>query len=423
MKEPLKNHLIVPLYDLNDALPCDLLKKWWDEIETWAGLLGISPNEVAATFKQKPHRLTDDQGYCLAKYRRRILAQLEANNVEYLHLCALEPEWEYKAWDVSFNAKVGWIDDSTICSSEVTLESLDRANGVSALAFAEEALRRGRGYVAAKYGFATIMPRKFMPGGYAIGLASGNLPDELNYDCNAWMDSGKECDRTLRNVYGYNILNVNHLETPIGQQPLGEWVKASRERGRIEPLGDKLFLWTFQQGDDQKDFLTWDYPPVVAVREELKKYSIFPWQKLAEEMGVMVGVASAAEVNNGSLFAELAAQGGEVLQGGAGLPIQEFDKVDVIVHRTDGGVDLAIVTTGPLDDDMETRLLLLSKVQHYLEYINSKEFKREFKNPPAEKTNIVIRCPSSPSAKAAAMIDEMKSLVKRHRARLVVEVE
>ena len=80
-----------------------------------------------------------------------------------------------------------------------------------------------------------------------------------------------------------------------------DWIKASGgRRGRIEPLeggsweGGSLeghsreggipggrFLWTFQEGDDQEEYLHWDYAPVVAVREELKKFKIFPWQSLA----------------------------------------------------------------------------------------------------------------------------------------------
>jgi len=128
------------------------------------------------------------------------------------------------------------------------------------------------------------MPKLFMAGGYAIGLASGELPEDMIDDCNAWSRfSGKECDRTLRNVYGCNILNAKHLNISVGDQRLDDWIEGSAGRGHVEPLGDGLFLWTFQEGDDQDAFLKWDYPQVVQVREELKRHDIFPWQQFRRE--------------------------------------------------------------------------------------------------------------------------------------------
>ena len=61
---------------------------------------------------------------------------------------------------------------------------------------------------------------------------------------------------------------------------------AAGGRGRIESMGKGQFIWTFQEGDDKKAFLAWDYPPVVRVREELKQYEIFPWQKLIRQQQI-----------------------------------------------------------------------------------------------------------------------------------------
>jgi len=91
------------------------------------------------------------------------------------------------------------------------------------------------------------------------------------------------CGEVVRNVYGYNILNAKHLELAVGRQKLREWIADADYRGRIEPLDDGLFLWTFREGDDQEAFLYWRYPPVVRVREELMKHHLFPWQRLLEE--------------------------------------------------------------------------------------------------------------------------------------------
>ena len=166
------------------------------------------------------------------------------------------------------------------------MERLGHVPSVSAPGFTERMAYHGRSYLSVKYGFAVTMPRRFMPGFYAEGTASGELPEDLSWDASAWGHYSDhkpwraECDRTLRNVYGYNILNARHLDIPVGCRRLEDWLKASSGRGRLEPLGEDLFLRTFQEGDDHEAFLAWDYAPLVRVREELKRYDIFPWQRL-----------------------------------------------------------------------------------------------------------------------------------------------
>jgi len=134
--------------------------------------------------------------------------------------------------------------------------------------------------IATGYGFATTMPQDFMPAGYAIGLACGGAPEQFIYDANAWRRyARKECDKSLRNVFGYNILNDAHLTLDVQGSPLTSWVSAGPERGQIQALSDGLHLWTFQEIDPH-GYLQWDCPAVVAARQQLKNHKLFPWQRL-----------------------------------------------------------------------------------------------------------------------------------------------
>jgi hypothetical protein len=77
--------------------------------------------------------------------------------------------------------------------------------------------------------------------------------------------------------------------------------------------------------------------------------------------------------------------------------IYDVDKLDIMAERKDGGVELYIVSTGPLDDSQNTQTLLLDKIQNYLSYINSDEFKKEFPNITKDKTWIILKMKEEPS--------------------------
>ena len=254
-------------------------------METWANELKVPLNEISEEFRQKTKGLVSHNGYKLAKYQNRFAEQLEVNNMEGLELMRLWPEGGYRTADWDFIGLYGR-DRSTDTRFVVGID-VDRLRdlpGASPQGFSQEVIGRSRRYLNAQYGLAVSMPRLFMAGGYAIGLPSRELPDDMGWDTNAWSRfSAKECDHTLRNVYGHNILNAKHLDIAVGGQRLEDWIKASNEHGRFEPLGERLFLWTFQEGDDQGAFFAWDYPPVVRVREELMRYEVFPWQRLVRQ--------------------------------------------------------------------------------------------------------------------------------------------
>ncbi len=282
----MRTQIVVSLYGELVGPASAALRDWWNETEAWATALKVPPNEISGGFKQKPKGLVTHNGYTLARYRSRFVQQLDRANIEYLALMRVWPKGGYRTSDWDFFGLYG-PDDSAgaVFTVGVDIARLHEVPDASSYGFSQEAVHRSSRYLNPRYGFAVAMPRLFMAGGYAIGLASGELPEDMIDDCNAWSRfSGRECDRTLRNVYGFNVLNAKHLDISVGDQRLENWIEACAGRGRIEPIGDGLFLWTFQEGDDQEAFLNWDYPPVVQVREELKQHDIFPWQRFRRQL-------------------------------------------------------------------------------------------------------------------------------------------
>jgi len=274
--------LIVARYGAPDSVCATAFEKWWLETERWAETLGTRPNEVNARYRVEPRGLVNGNAYKVMQYRGRIETELHAGNIEKLGLTRLIADWRFKALDWEFGADYGRFGtEFAMVSSGISLDALGKLPNVSPHGFVESAVRQSNAFLDATYGFAVMLPRRFMPACYVIGVASGEMPEEMVYESNAWMQfSARECDRTLRNVFGYNMVNPRHLDIDVGGQRLRDWICSSSNRGRIETQADGLLLWTFQEGDDQEAFLDWDYPPVAAVREELKRHGVFPWQRL-----------------------------------------------------------------------------------------------------------------------------------------------
>lgn len=55
-------------------------------------------------------------------------------------------------------------------------------------------------------------------------------------------------------------------------------------------------------------------------------------------------------------------------------PIQNMDSFDIVGVRKDGGVDVVVACSGPLDDSAETLWRLGQKTRNYLREIASQDF-------------------------------------------------
>lgn len=101
-------------------------------------------------------------------------------------------------------------------------------------------------------------------------------------------------------------------------------------------------------------------------------------------------------------------------------PIQDLDNVAITGKRRDGGVDLVIVASQPIDASAETRESIRHKVRTYLSVIGLEEFQAEMGRPPREKVAIIIACEHPIHPKAQAVIEECRALAAAQGVRLDV---
>ncbi len=104
-------------------------------------------------------------------------------------------------------------------------------------------------------------------------------------------------------------------------------------------------------------------------------------------------------------------------------PIQDPGSVDVTGKRRDGGVDLIIVVSQPLDGSADTLEAIRAKVAYYLEVIELPEFQAEMKHPPRDRTSIVFACDFPIHPWAAEVISQCQTTSARRGVRVVVQAK
>jgi hypothetical protein len=97
-----------------------------------------------------------------------------------------------------------------------------------------------------------------------------------------------------------------------------------------------------------------------------------------------------------------------------------LDSIDIIGKRRDGGLDLAIVASQPIDASPTTLDSIRRKVRTYLTTISLEEFQAEFGHPPREKTVIIIACEHSIHPEALAVIAQCRVAAAAQGVRLEV---
>jgi len=102
-------------------------------------------------------------------------------------------------------------------------------------------------------------------------------------------------------------------------------------------------------------------------------------------------------------------------------PIQNLDSIDIFGKRRDGGLDLCIVASQPLDGDAETLESIRHKVSSYLTAIRSEKFQAEMGYRTLEQTTIIIACDHPIHPVAMAVIEECKALAAGQGVRLKLQ--
>jgi len=101
-------------------------------------------------------------------------------------------------------------------------------------------------------------------------------------------------------------------------------------------------------------------------------------------------------------------------------PIQELDSIDLTGKRHDGGVDLLIIASQPIDDSPQTLESVRRKVGTYMTVIGLEKFQAEMGYPPPEKTAIIIVCEHPIHPRALAVIGQCRTVAAARGVRLEV---
>ena len=102
-------------------------------------------------------------------------------------------------------------------------------------------------------------------------------------------------------------------------------------------------------------------------------------------------------------------------------PIPSLTVVDVMTVKKTGGADLIIVVASPLMADARSQTRLLDKLQGYLGYLGSNEFRAEAGVPTPGNTNIVVKLHPGSAPEIRNLLARSEAWVLANQASLRVQ--
>ena len=103
-------------------------------------------------------------------------------------------------------------------------------------------------------------------------------------------------------------------------------------------------------------------------------------------------------------------------------PIPALGVVDVNAIKQDGGADLHIVIAKPIQDDVKSQQRLLTKIESYLGFIGSAEFRAEAGTPNPSNTCVRVQIHPLSSLAIFELLERCKPWVLENHATLVVSL-
>lgn len=97
--------------------------------------------------------------------------------------------------------------------------------------------------------------------------------------------------------------------------------------------------------------------------------------------------------------------------------------IDILGARKDGGADLVMVSPGPLDESPEGQTLLLDKVETYLKYIHTPDFRRQCPAANPKNTHVVLLTKEEPSPFMQQLLQQVSVWVADNDASFFVRIE
>lgn len=103
--------------------------------------------------------------------------------------------------------------------------------------------------------------------------------------------------------------------------------------------------------------------------------------------------------------------------------VENPQHIDIMGIRKDGGADLVMVSPEPLDESPEGQTLLLDKVETYLKYIRTPDFRRQCPAATAKNTHVVLLVREEPSPLMEELLERVSVWVADNHASFFVRIE
>ena len=102
-------------------------------------------------------------------------------------------------------------------------------------------------------------------------------------------------------------------------------------------------------------------------------------------------------------------------------PIPYLRVLDVATYLKSGGGDFSIIVATPIQGDERSQRRLLDKIQTYLAYCNSDEYRSRTPPPTPETTRIIVRLHPDSSVAILQLLEKCHVWARSERASLAVE--
>lgn len=103
------------------------------------------------------------------------------------------------------------------------------------------------------------------------------------------------------------------------------------------------------------------------------------------------------------------------------MAVYNANNLDIEAQKKDGTVELYIISSGKFDDSPEQQTLLMDKVENYIGYILSDEFKSNYPNCPKEMACIILSLAKKPSDLLLELCRRIRTWVNSYEISFQVE--
>ena len=103
------------------------------------------------------------------------------------------------------------------------------------------------------------------------------------------------------------------------------------------------------------------------------------------------------------------------------MAVYDANNLDIEAVRKDGSVELFIISSGKFDDSAEQQTLLMNKIENYMGYVLSDEFKSKHADSLEKKVWIVLSLDKKPSTLLVELCRRISSWVNSYGINYRVE--